>query len=684
MFPIGILIASAASASLLAYKKRKTKKRADKRIANQANSIEDVTTLEDLREQQLADMSPTVVNQEINALDQENDHYFPISVGGLVLATAGAAFLPILGLMSVPISLYASIPVFKMAYHNLVTERKFKVAVLDSISIISGLVTGYYFVMALALTMYYSAAKLLRKTRNNAQKNLIDIFSGQPTHVWLVKNNTEIEIPLSKLHKNDIIVVNTGELIPVDGMIIEGMATIDQHALTGEAQPDEKSVNDKVMASTFVLMGKIYIQVEKTGSETIAAQIGDILNHTAEFELSLQTEGEKMADKSVLPTLATSALGLATLGIHSSIAILSANFSEVMRITTPIGMLNFLNLASKNSVLIKDGRSLEILNSIDTIVFDKTGTLTQEQPHVGEIYTHGDIEENTLLRYAAAAEYKQKHPVAKAIIQAAEQRQLDMPDINASQYDVGYGITVNIADKRIRVGSIRFMQMEKIDIPERIIQAQENSHNNGYSTVFVAIDDKLGGMLELRPTIRTEAKKVIAQLKKRNLSIYIISGDHEQPTKRLAKELGIEHYLADTLPQDKASKIEELQQQGKSVCFIGDGINDTIALKKANVSISLRGASTAATDTAQVILMDKDLSKLDQLFDLSKEFEKNQKVGLATTFIPGIYCIGGIFFLHFGLLKALALYNISVVAGVGNALRPLLIGGKKDPTKQSS
>jgi Cu2+-exporting ATPase len=638
----------------------------------------------------MTDISSSIPNKnEISEFDQEAkeiNNYLSISSIGLGLAAAGTLFSPPLGILSVPVSIYVGFPIFQAAYQSLFKERKLKVVVLDSIALMSGLVTGYYFVTAFAAFIYYSAAKLLSKTRNNTRKTLINVFAEQPRFVWLLKNGTELEIPLSDLHIGDIIVVNAGEIIPVDGIITEGMAAIDQHALTGEAQPDEKGMGDKVLAATIVLTGRIYIQVEKTGSETIAAQIGEILNNTSEFELSLQTRGEQMADKTVLPTLATSTLALLTLGAYSSVAVLSANFAEVIRVTTPIGMLNFLNLASKDSILIKDGRSLELLNQVDTVVFDKTGTLTLEQPHLGNIYTCNGIKENDLLSYAAAAEYKQSHPIAKAILQAANERTLNLPEIDDSQYEIGYGIKVKLTEQLIRVGSIRFMEMEGIAIPAEISMRQQSSHEQGYSTIFVAIDQQLGGMLELHPTIRPEAKQIIRQLRQRNLSLYIISGDHEHPTKQLAEELGIEHYFANTLPQDKANKIEQLQKEGKSVCFVGDGINDSIALKKANVSISLRGASTAATDTAQVILMDQTLTKLDHLFELAQDFDKNQKNGLATTFVPSVLCVGGIFFLHFGILSAIMFYNISAIAGIGNALLPLLNHQKKPslPQKQET
>jgi Cu2+-exporting ATPase len=694
MLPIGLLFVSSGAmyAGLRTYKKFTGKEsthsssNTEKKVTHlNVKSEKPLTT--DLRHQQMAEISSsTTGNNEISEFDQEANYYLPISITGLGLATIGVLGFPLLTLLSVPISLYVSLPIFRDVYRGIVKERKLKVAVIDSIGIVGGLVSGYYFVTAFATFIYYSAAKLLSETRNNTQKKLINVFAEQPRFVWLLKNGTELEIPLSDLHAGDIIVVNAGEIIPVDGIITEGMAAIDQHALTGEAQPDEKGIGDKVLAATIVLTGRIYIQVEKTGTETIAAQIGEIINHTANFELSLQTRGEKMAEKTVFPTLAAGSLALLTLGRYSSVAVFSANFAEVIKVISPIGMLNFLNLASKDSILIKDGRSLELLNQVDTVVFDKTGTLTLEQPHLGNIYTCNGVKKNDLLTYAAAAEYKQSHPIAKAILQAASERTLNLPEIDDSQYEIGYGIKVKLTDQLIRVGSIRFMEMEGIAIPAEISLLQHSSHEQGYSTIFVAIDQQLGGMLELHPTIRPEAKHIVRQLRQRNLSIYIISGDHEHPTKQLAEELGIDHYFANTLPQDKANKIEQLQKEGQSVCFVGDGINDSIALKKANVSISLRGASTAATDTAQVILMAQTLTKLDHLFELAKDFYKNQKNGLATTFVPSVLCVGGIFFLHFGILSAMLFYNISAIAGIGNALLPLLNPQKKSslPQKQET
>ena len=629
-------------------------------------------SIEENREQQIQDILSENGPKEIREWEKENTHYLKFSFISMGVTSVFSLFFPAFTILTTPLLIYCALPVYQDAYNSLINKGKLKISLLDSIAITAGIATGYYAVSAFGNAVYFIAAKLLDKTRNNNQKIICDIFQDLPQHVWLLRNEVEVEIAISELKVGDIIVVNAGEVIPVDGKIVNGIATIDQRMLTGEAQQCEKEAGDQVMAATIVITGKIHIQTEKTGTETIAVNITQALNQTSSFEMSLQTEAEETADKTVLPMIGLGTFTLFTLGTASSLAVFCSNFAEVLRLTAPISMLNFLQLASKNAILIKDGRSLEYLNQIDTVVFDKTGTLTLDQPHLGKIFTFNDYQDNELLTYAAAAEYRQNHPIAKAIVQAATERNLQIPEIDLGHYEIGYGVKVKIADQMIKVGSLRFMEMEGISLPAKIKDIEQTCHGQGYSTVYVAIEEQIGGILELKPTIRPEVISEIRKLKKRKLSLYIISGDQEYPTQRLAKELGIENYYANTLPGDKAALIEQLQQEGRSICFVGDGINDSIALKKANVSISLRGASTVATDTAQIILMDQSLAKLDYLFELAGQFRTNQKTGIAVSILPGIICIGGIYLLHFGILSTLIFYNASIVAGLGNASLPKL------------
>jgi len=623
--------------------------------------------------------------EQISPIEQEVNHNLAMSSIALGLTSLGALFYSPLTFVSIPLLVYGQLKVFKSIYITLFKERRVATALVDGLAGFGPLIMGSYFASSLTCTLYFLSKKLITKTEDHSRKSLINLFGTEPRFIWIQKacpdggrDNIEVEIPFDRLSIGDILVAHAGETIPVDGTIVHGRASIDQRTLTGESQPYDATIGDSAFASTIVLSGQVHIQVEKAGIDTAAAQIGEILNHTADFTSSIQSRGEKVIDQGAVPTLIFSALALPVLGAAQAVAVLYAAFGYHMKIAAPLSVLNFLRIASQNGILIKDGRSLELLSQIDTFVFDKTGTLTEEVPTIATTYTCNNHDENNVLTYAAAAEYKQTHPIAQAIQQEAHRRKLMVLAINDAKYEVGYGLKVQVGDTQttpsvlVRVGSARFMEMEGIMIPAEIRKIEATCHAQGHSFVYVALDNQLGGAIELRPTIRPEAKHIISQLRKRNISIYIISGDHEKPTRKLAESLGIDHYFAEVLPQDKAKLIEQLQEQGKSVCFVGDGINDSIALKKANVSISLSGASTIATDTAGIILMDGSLKSLIQLLDIAKELDTNLKTSTMMTILPGLMCVGGIFFFHYGILSSIILYNTALVFSVSNSMYPLL------------
>jgi Cu2+-exporting ATPase len=450
------------------------------------------------------------------------------------------------------------------------------------------------------------------------------------------------------------------------------MAMIDQHALTGESTPAEKSPGDRVFASTVMVAGKIEIRVESAGTETASAKIGKILNDTAGYKLTSQNKGEALADKAVLPTLALGGTALATLGPAGAIAVLNSDFGTGIRMAAPLALLSNLALAAQKGILIKDGRALEQMNEVDTFLFDKTGTLTRERPEVGRVYSTEGFTIEQIMAWAAAAENKFSHPIAKAILHKFEEMNLDMPKVDESQYAVGFGITVMIEGMKIRVGSPRFMTMENIPIPDEIKAAQTEAHNEGNTMVMVAVDDRLGGAIELQAAIRPEVVEIIAGLRQRGIKhIAIISGDHEAPTKRLAEQLGMDRYFAQVLPQDKADYVEKLQKEGRKVCFVGDGINDSIALKKANVSISLRGASTIATDTAHIVFMEEGLTKLLDVRDIARSLDHNIKRSWTMIIIPNAMCIVGAFTMGFGVMISVVMNNVTAVAALANGMAPL-------------
>jgi len=628
--------------------------------------------LGDTRSKHMTEIATSTEQPEQSAEEREINTLLTISSVLLGTTTIGMLVYPPLLLLSAFPAIYTFYPYIQSAYRGLVHERRVTTGVLDVVCLTGMLLTGHVFTAVLANTLILLSRKLVVQTEDRSRRSLVNVFGQQPRSVWVLMDDTEIEVPFEHLKPGDLVVVNAGEIVPVDGTIVEGMASIDQHMLTGEAQPVEKNVGDPALASTILLSGKVHIVVEHAGQDTAAARIGDILQRTADFKLSIQSRGEAVSDKASLPTLVLGTVTLPLLGINSALAILFSGLGYNMRLIAPLSVLNFLQIMADSGILIKDGRSLETLQQVDTIVFDKTGTLTLEQPHVHHIYTWNGYDEDALLTRAAAAEYRQIHPIARAILQAAGERGLHVPRIEDARYEVGYGIKVRLENQVVRVGSDRFMQMEGISVSLTIHDLQTHCNAAGHSLVLVAVDDHLAGGIELQPTIRPEARRIIDQLRAYGMELSIISGDQEQPTRSLAHELGIDRFFANTLPENKAKLIEQLQGEGRTVCFVGDGINDSIALKQANVSVSLRGATTIATDTAQIVLMDASLNQLAHLFELARNFEHNMQANLITTIIPGAICVGGVFLLNFKLLTAVMLYNVGLVVGVGNAMYPIV------------
>lgn len=630
-----------------------------------------------LRDEHLSRMASSERSSSRNTFEEKLDRRIKASVAVMGVAVIGSlAYSPLLRVAGAG-SLYIFFPVFKELSKNL-KKGRITTELLEIISLISFLVSGYVFLAAFVSFLALLNFKLLKRTEEHSHGILVDAFAQKPHSIWVIQNGVEVKIPLSAVRNQATVVVCAGEIIPVDGTVSEGRASVDQHSLTGEARPLEVGPEDRVFATTIILSGRILIRAERTGNETNAARIGNILEHTQLYKESVRLRGKQVADGFIAPTLFVSSLTLPLLGPNAAMAILWSGFGYNMKIYGPITVLNFLHIMAKNGILIKDGRSLEMLKRIDTVVFDKTGTLTVEQPHLKKIHACPPFDERNVLTYAAAAERHQTHPIAMAILAGAEEQDVTLPVVEDAAYRVGYGIEVRLQDHLVRVGSFRFMQQEGISLGADLTALQHQSDAGGNSLVYVAVDDMIAGILELEPCIRPEAKHVVTYLQARGIDVYIISGDHQEPTRRLAEHLGIENYFSQTLPVDKAKIVTGLRAEGRFVGYIGDGINDTIALKQANVSLSLRGASTAATDSAQIVLMDGDLAQLDALFEISDAFEADMHANYLNSVVPGIVALSGIFLLQMGLAWSMTVYFSSKLFGLVHCMRPLVEDEAKD------
>ncbi len=590
-----------------------------------------------------------------------------VSMGTAIVSFAYPPLFP----LTVASAIYAGMRIFKNGYNALVRERKLRLDVIGSLYLVCAFVGGFFLAGSFGLLAYYLSEKLVLITQNRSQQSLINIFGQQPQTVWQRVGDVEVEVPLESVQDGDTLVIQAGQVIPVDGVITDGIGTVDQHMLTGESQPVEKEEGDLVLTSTLVTAGRILVRVEKTGQETAAAQIGVMLNKTASYQASIVSRGEQVADKWVPPTIALALVALPVAGYQYMVAVLGSTIGLNIKLTAPVAMLNFLNVAANHGILVKDGRSLELLKDVDTVVFDKTGTLTLDEPRIAHIHTCTDLEADSVLMYAAAAEHRQKHPIARAILAESAQRGLSLPTVDRAQYEMGYGLSVRLEELLIRVGSERYMALEDIALPAGIQELVPAVHERGHSLVMVAVNDRLVGAIELGPTLRAEVEAVVGGLRRRNLDICIISGDQEGPTRKVADALGITRYFANTLPEEKASLVAGLQSEGRSVCFVGDGINDSIPLKKANVSVSLRGASTAATDAAQIVLMGQGLLQLPFVFQLADEFDSNMQAGYGVAVGQGIVIIGGALLSVVGIVMGKLIWSAGLLAGLGIAHLPL-------------
>ena len=552
---------------------------------------------------------------------------------------------------------------------------------------------GYASVGALGAVLYGLTLKAKAVGEDESRESLLSMFQLQPAKVWVRVSNHEIEIPFDQLEIGQILVVRAGQIVPVDGTITAGVAAVDQHMLTGEAQPVEKRAGDKVLAATLIISGQIDVAVEKTSAETTAGKITEVLNRTLNSAKPTSISAVEAADKLALPTLALSLVSWPIIGTAGAVSIMGANTTTASYLSGSLAMLTYLNLAARRGVLVKDAPALEQLGSVDTIVFDKTGTLTLEKPHIAKIHTLSDMDSEHVLRLAAAAEARQTHPIARAILDAANDLNLSPPGIDYAHYEVGYGLKVRLTDRfqgaetatpLVRVGSEWFMTMENIIVPERAHDLTNACQAQGHSLVMVAVDENLVGCIELQPTIRPEAREIVQGLRDRGLDLYVISGDQEAPTRKLAHDLGITGYFANTMPEAKADLVSGLEAEGRKVCFVGDGINDAIAMRKSHVSISLRGATTVATDTSQIILMEGNLNRLVSTFDLAGEFKRNLKHNIRFTSGISIVAVSSILLAGFTFAATEILYSVALFGGLAISMKPLLVNREQQKIPQTT
>ncbi|MEM9459717.1 MAG: HAD-IC family P-type ATPase [Myxococcota bacterium] len=616
-----------------------------------------------------AELQPSTRNSdEIDTELRSLGRWTAISATGTGLAALGGLVsAPALSILSVPLTTSTLVPMVRHAWREYIEDDKLGFSALVTPTMGVVLLSGHVFAAGVAATMFFSGQYLLLKTLRRGQQTLASAFGQWSKTVWVSRDGVEVEIPLEHAREGEMVVVRPGSTVPVDGVLVDGELTLDARMFTGESRLAEKIAGDEVMAETLVVRGRGLVQTTRTGTSTKAARLERLIDQTASYEQELELRSRVMLDRTVGPTMGMAAVGFAVGGPVGAVNGIFSNCTDILWLSSPASMLRTLQIAANSGVLIKDGRSLDLLPEIDTVVFDKTGTLTLDRFALGQLYVTPGLAEQDLLKFAAAAEFGHEHPIARVLIDAAIVRGIDPStmEIRDPSFDSGLGLRVEVQGRSVLLGSRRLFDNEGVPLPEPARTFTVLGEARGHTVVHLALDGRYAGAIELVPQIRPEAPQVLAGLAARGMEIMLLTGDEEEPTRQLAQSLGIQTWFSRTLPEQKQQRINALREQGRKVCFVGDGVNDALAMRRAHVSLSMTGASAIAVDSAQIILRDGSLTRLNDVFNLGQQHHKVQGRLAMSALVPTAVSFTGVVFAGLPIIAVVGIYGLGMAASMG-------------------
>lgn len=482
-------------------------------------------------------------------------------------------------------------------------------------------------------------------THKKSIDNLARSLSLHVTKAWKKVDGTEVLVPVDEIETGEQVVVHMGNVIPFDGVVAEGEALVNQASLTGEATAVRKAEGASVYAGTVMEEGTLTITVSKVGSDSKFEKIVKMIEESEKMKSNVEGKAAHLADKLVPYSLGATALTyLLTRNATKALSILMVDFSCALKLAMPISVLSAIREAGSHHITVKGGKFLEAMAEADTIVFDKTGTLTKACPTVASVVSFCDKTSDELLRIAACLEEHFPHSMAKAVVDAATQKNLLHEEMHTKpDYVVAHGIASTIGEKRVVIGSYHFVfEDEKCMIPEEKKELFENLPLQ-YSHLYLAIDGKLAATICIEDPLRTEAKSVIRKLHKEGFTnIVMMTGDSYRTAEAIAKSVGVDHFYAEVLPEDKADFVQQEKAKGHKVVMIGDGINDSPALSAADVGIAISDGAEIAREIADITVSADDLNEIVTLKMLSealmKRIHKNYRQ--IVTFNAGLIALG--------------------------------------------
>lgn len=580
-------------------------------------------------------------------------------------------------------------PIAVRAQKSVWQDRQLNIDCLDLMAIALSTIQGKLITPALMMTLHGIGDVLREQTARSTAMQTADLLDAIGHFAWVIRNGQTIQIASDRVKPGETVLVYPGEQIPVDGTVTQGQATVDQQQLTGESMPIVAGVGTYVYASTLVRSGKLRLTAEKVGNQTRAAASLDLLSQAPVHDTRMANYAEKIAARLILPVLGLGAVVLMTTRDPARVAaIFTLDFVTGIRLSIPTAFLGALNHTTRHGILVRSGRTLEQLAQVDTIVFDKTGTLTQGDIQLSEVITVTDaLPSDRLLQLAAAAEQRITHPVAEAIVRAAGERGLTIPPRQDWHYEVGSGVRAEIDGQTVLVGSRKFLQAEGIDLEPPTANGQRSTTdgvskgglrgdfvNSQQSGIYVACDGQFQGQLCYADPLRADSATLISRLRELGLEVHLLTGDSQLRAEAVAEELGIPSACVhgSAFPEEKARLIRDLHRAGKTVAFVGDGLNDSVALAYADVSVSFEDGSHVARETADVVLMNNDLGALLEAIAIAQDTEQLISQNTALVVAPNLLALGLAATVGLNPLVATVIHNGSAIAAGLNSLRPLL------------
>lgn len=500
-------------------------------------------------------------------------------------------------------------------------KGQLSVSVLDAVAITVSLIRGDFETASSVMFLLKIGEILEEWTHKKSVSDLANTMSLGVEKVWLKdKNGDEVLVSTKEINVGDKIVLRTSNMIPLDGVVVDGGITVNQAAITGESMAVNKTVDSHVYAGTVVESGECTVKVTQINGQGRYDRIVKMIEDSEKLKSSLESKASNLADKlvpfSLFGTIFTYAI---TRNVTKALSILMVDYSCALKLTMPVAVLSAINECSNYDATVKGGKYLEALSKANVIVFDKTGTLTNAQPKVADVITFNGSDKTEMLRLAACLEEHFPHSVANAVVNEAKARGLDHAEQHSKvEYIVAHGISSLVDNEKVVIGSYHFVfEDEKCTVAENETE-KFNSVPNEYSHLYMAINRKLVAVICIEDPIKDNVKQTLDDLRANGIGkIVMMTGDSERTAKAVAEKLGIDEYHAEVMPEDKAMFIEKMQTDGNSVIMVGDGINDSPALSKADVGIAISSGAAIAREIADITVSSDDLNSLVTLKEIS-------------------------------------------------------------------